>query len=337
MDPVTLGVVGGVALGSGILSYLNSEKARKASAAERKKLEEALSKIQDPTLDASPLTPEEYKVVAKFVPEEAKLIQQQRPELVTASTPAAQQARQNRLNILNKLMEQASTGRDVEYEIQAGRAQDEAARQANAQRQNIEMDMQRRGMAGSGLGIAARLATIGQGAQQAALAGEQAALAAEQRRRQALSQASGLSGQIYGEELDREMENARIINNFNDAMANRAQQNQYFNAGARQDSSNKNQVLAQSVADQGIDIRNKYGLANRDRAIDIAQQRYQNQLARYGRQAGTADMARQDIIGAAQDKNALYGSLAQTAGTMGMAYGNAQEREKDRKAGFRTT
>ena len=86
-------IMAGVAIGTAVISayqqWKQSEAGRNASAAESKKMEELLAKVQTPNFDPSKLTPEDYAVVRKHIPQVAEYVAEANPSLVKADSAGA--------------------------------------------------------------------------------------------------------------------------------------------------------------------------------------------------------------------------------------------------------
>jgi len=319
MDPATLALLLGPQVISGVLQYGESSEAREYAREQEAKLQEALNKIGIPEARPEYFTPEVYKWLENYNPEVAQYVRERDPRMVEMKSAEAQRAKGAEQQVLQDLLDRSRSGTDVMAEIQRARGMREAAGTMASQAATLQQQLQRQGQQG---GLAAYGAALQQqqgAGQQAALAGEQAALAGLQERARAQTEAGGLAGKQLGRELDIERGNVNAINAFNQRLASSMQEQanlaaeirnrgQMFNIQGRQGIANKN-VGSQAEA--------------RDRAMQFAQQQYQNQLAKYGKQSGLAASATDRRTGEAQDTNKLIqgmGDLASTGGYLSAGY-----------------
>lgn len=300
-----------IAGASAAYQYYQGQKASEEATRERRKLEEFLNKVQDPSFDESKLEPKDFQVLEKYSPESAQAVAEARPDIVKAEGAGAKAGREAQLNVLSRMQQMAMSGQDPIAEMQRQRALRDAMSQSNVQRQNIEESMQRRGMGlGSGMGLAAQMQANAAANQQAALSGEAAMADAAQRRMQAAGQASQLGGQLYSQDVDRERMNADIINQYNQRMAQNLRQNEMYNVGERNKAQQYNIGERQRVSEANIGQQNRAMQSNQDLRNKLAQDRYSNQLAKFGRQAQMGQMAREDIYGQAQQRNQAVQGLS---------------------------
>jgi hypothetical protein len=120
-------------------------------------------------------------------------------------------------------------------------------------------------------------------------------------RGRALGEAGSLAGRQVGRELDIEQANVNAINSFNQRLARSAQDQANLAAQIRNQGNMFNIQGRQRIGEMNIQSQ----AAARDRQQAFAQQQYQNQLAKYGRQAGVAESGIQARQTQAQDVNKL--------------------------------
>jgi hypothetical protein len=248
------------------MQWYQSEEARKANAKERKAMKAMIDKIEDPYFDPSTLTPEEYQVAAKYVPEMAAYVQEVAPTVVQESQDMAAGRRAQR-EALQKLSEIGSSrGIDPQMQALGNEAARRAQTEAQVRQQSILQDAARRGQQGSAATIAAQLMGSSQGMDRAAQTQNQLAAQAYQQRLQALADSGQLGGQIKMQDADLQGNNANIINAFNQRNASNRQS--YLNRGA--DTSNQAQMYnigqIQDIANRNVQNRNTYDQYNQQRA-----------------------------------------------------------------------
>lgn len=313
MDPATLALILGPQLISGGMQFFESQDAREYAREQEAKLQEALNKIGIPEARPEYFTPEVYKWLQDYDPEVAQYVRERDPRMVEMQSSEAMRAKGAEQQVLQDLLDRSRSGTDVMAEIQRARGMREAAGTMASQAATLQQQLQRQGQQG---GLAAYGAALQQqqgAGMQAALAGEQAALAGLQERGRAMTEAGGLSGRQLGRELDIERGNVNAINAFNQRLAQSKQEQdnlaaeirnrgQMFNIQGRQGISNKN-IQAQADA--------------RDRAMQFAQQAFNNQLAKFGKTSALAGSATDRRAGEAADFNRMVQGLGDVAGTAG--------------------
>lgn len=327
MDPITaaIAVGAGTQIVGGIMNWQNSESARKANAKERAKMQGLIDKIGMPDFDTSMITPEEYKVLQKFSPEIAPYVEEQAPGVLKAASEGATQGREAQMAALDRLRNLSATGQDTQSKILQDQALSAAAAQSRGQQDAIQQSLQRRGMAGSGMGLVqALLAQQGSGsaAQQAS---QQAALNAYNTRLQALRDSASLGSQIRGQDIDLEAKNLDIMNDFNRRAADRRQA--YLNAAAdvRNKAQASNLDLAQQIANQNTAARNAARAANQDTRNQAASKMFDAQMSKAGQQSQLSQAAMNANTQAAMDRNQMITGLAGAAGSMAQGYGASKQ------------
>lgn len=361
MDPVTIGVVGGSMLASGISQYMNSEQARKANKAELAKLKAIYGKIQTPQFDESgtsapqfdmsKLTPEDYKLLGKYIPDVAAKVQEIAPTTLKETADSAA-GRDAQMQALRRLKDVGSQDRDPA--MQAGLLQAARSSQAEAESRNqsILADEGRKGMLGSGAALAAQLQGSSASMDRNAQMGQQASIEAYRNRLSALKDSATLGGQIRSGDMDMQSRNADIINSFNTRAARSAQEYQNMVADQANMAQKFNLDREQGEADKNTSLHNQYGVLNRQRDDEIAarqaqwqqaqkeylnslkQQDYGDQMQKAGAATGLSQMGMAQTTGAAQDKNAAINGIGQAGMGWGMsAYNNDRADSRAEKYG----
>lgn len=333
MDPITGAlVIGGVAsLGSGIAQWLNSREAQKASAAETKRLQGLLDKIQEPTFDTRDITPQELRVLEQYSPQIAQFVEEPSPELVQAMSEGAQKGRRTQLDSLDKFQELAKTGNDPILALQQARAQRQAASQAASARTTLDEANQRRGIGlGSGVGYAGQMQAIQDAQLQQALAGEQANADAYQRQVLNLQNAANLGGQIRNEDVDLESRNVGALNDYNRRIADMRNTYNQYATGLQNNAQMFNQQQNQNVYQQNVANRYNAQVANRDYANDAAQNVYGNKLRKLGINSELAGQRRADAQMNAQINNRAIQGVSDAVNTGAMTYASYNDPKRER-------
>lgn len=313
MDPVTAALILGPQVISGGLQWWESKQAREYQQEQQAKLEAALNRIGLPSADPAYFTPEVYQYLEEYDPEVAAYVKEQDPRTLALRSSEGLRAQQAEQQVLQDILGRAREGTDVLAEIQRARGMREAAGTMASQSATLQQQLQRQGQQG---GLAAYGAALQQqqgAGQQAALAGEQAALSGLQERGRALSEAGALSGRQIGRELDIERANVNAINAFNQRLAASQQEQANLQAQIRNQAALENIRGRQRIGEMNVQSK----AAARDRRQAFEQQQYQNQLAKYGRQAQQVEDVSKLRQQQAQDYNRMLQGLGDVASTGG--------------------
>jgi len=324
MDPATLALLLGPQVISGFLQYGESQEAREYEQQQNARLQEALDRIGIPEARPEYFTPEVYEYLQEYDPEIAQYVRERDPRMVALTSPEAQRASQAEQQVLQSLMDRSREGTDVMAEIQRARGMREAAGTMASQAATLQQQLQRQGQQG---GLAAYGAALQQqqgAGQQAALAAEQAALAGLQERGSALQQAGTLSGRQLGRELDIEQANVGAINAFNQRLAQSQREQLQSAAELRNKAQLFNLGERQRIAEQNIQSQ----AAARDRQMQFAQQQYQNELAKLGRQSTQTGTDVRSRYQQAQDRNRMYQGIGDVASTAVYQYNKPQAQQR---------
>lgn len=317
-----------IAAGTAIAQWMNSEKGRAASAAEREDMKRLLSQIQSPQFDPSTLTPEQYKVARKYVPQAASFIAEKAPTLVTGGSADARMGADATREALMRIRERASSGTDVQSQLLQEEAQNSAA-VANRGRQGaITESFANRGVGGSGMEMAAQLSNV-QGANELAAQNSRAAARqAIEGRLQALRDQASIGGGMRQQELALEGKNVDLVNDFNQRTSMRQQDWANQTAATFNDASKFNTTNEQDVANRNTSTGNAFATQERNRQDANKQQGFTNEMSKAKAQGGITDMARSDIQANTRDTNAAIagaGDGAQTA----LAYQQGKKKKEE--------
>lgn len=307
-----------------------AEATKNASAEEVARLQEIMKKVeegwQSPTLDTTPITPQELKLLQKYVPTVAQRTEEAAPHMLTGK--GQQESITAQRDALQQLQARAAGGQDATFDAQRELASTQAAQDLKGQRENILRESARRGLGGSGQEILAQMAAAGNAENMARQESLQGAQAADQRRIQALQQMTGLAGTMRGQAAQQEQSNADILNSFNQRAAARKQAYDQYVADQQNQAAMRNIGEQQRIAE--ANARNTYAAATRNQDIAnqaataraaLANQKLQT-IAGMGRgvsdaqRAGTVDAARAQAGG----QSAIGGTVA-NVGALGMSTG----------------
>ena len=329
-----LGISAGAALLGGLLNYQSSQKARQDTAAEREKIQALIDTLQTPGFSDADFTPEMYKVAAKYVPKEAKLIAEKDPTLVKGDSAEAKQGLAAQKAALSALMAKGQNGQTLETEMLMNQARQQASAENRINEASLRESLARQGAApGSGQDIQMRMAANAQNAQATAQATQNAALELERQRLAALMQGAQLGGGIRQTEIGMETGNANTINDFNSRVANRANQVEQINVGNANDANKYNVGTEQRIADANVGLQNK---AQEDRRNNKWQE-YDAAANKVSLRAGQGANRISDIRSNQQDDAGMVSAVAGGVGTIANAASNAYTANEQAKtdAGLR--
>lgn len=357
MDPITIAVAG-TAIAGGLAQFISSEKGRKESAANLNKIKAIYEKMQTPNFDSSSpdqpefdvsrLTPEDYKVLAQYVPTVAQQVKEVAPEVVK-ETADMKTGRQAQMDALSRLRRVGSGEADPEFQDKMSQASRQASIDAQSKIDSILQGQARRGLLGSGNQMAAQLQGATASMDRNAQMGSSAAAESYRNQLQALRDSASLGGQVRSADESMQSRNADIINAYNARGANSAQQWQNNRAATLNNAQQYNLAQNQAAADKNTSQNNDYAKYNQQYGNQMAQQGYQNQVAERDalnnlRQTTFADQMNINAgmsgafqgmstaaMGAAQDRNQAIGGLTSAIGA-GAMYSDSQERADKRFA-----
>lgn len=287
---------GAMALGS-LAQLYNAEKARGAEKARLKEIEKLYDSIKPPDYDLSimdppelhaerlndpkfssmqaapkfnmeKLTPEELKMVGKYIPEVAPYIAEESPKVLEKS-PDMAKAREAQLNALRKFQEIGSGGFDPEFAQKVQESSRRAQQEAQSRQDSILQDFARRGQGGSGLSLAAQLGGASQAMDRSAQTNMAAASQAYRNQLNALAQGAQLGSQINQEDTGFQGRNADIINQFNARTAAGRQNYENQRAGSLNQANQYNLGVEQQLANANVDARNKFSQNDQSRLDNL--------------------------------------------------------------------
>jgi hypothetical protein len=302
---------------------------KNAQAAYQAQLQALMGKIEKewqlPAYDKTPLTPQEYKLLATYAPQVAAYVQQAQPELLRNVQGPGQQAQQQSLNQLSQLANSGTdAGTKAAYEL-ANMNADQAMR---SNRANALALLASRGLGSSGATLGADIEAGMGAAEQQRKASLQEAADASQRKAQAIQALGNLGSQVAAQDTQKQEFNANALNQYNELLANRRQQYNQYAAETQNQAQMYNQQMAQQTANQNTGLNNQYGMYNQQRADQIANNLANSNNQRLMTEAGLGQGGASEALkyGMQQSQNetgmfmGLVGLGAQ-AGMMGMGRG----------------
>lgn len=303
-----------------VAMFANSEQARRANAADRKRINNLVNSLQDPNFNVSKIDPEDFAVLEKYSPEVADFVVEQAPELVKAVSQGAVAGRDAQMEALERYRGLGKTGEDTQSRILRDQALQAAQIQNQGQQAAIMDRFARQGQAGSGNQLVAQLMAQQAAGQNATQSSQDAANQAYNVRLDALKSGAQLGGQIRNEDIDLEAMNTDRMNAYNQRFA--ANKNAYNQNAA--DTRNQGQLF---------NLKTKQALGNakyqaaqdyQNRLNDMEQQKFNNQANRINMLSGNAATNMNARTGEAQDRNNII------SGAMDM-YNSYEDREARKK------
>lgn len=323
------------AAGVAIASWLSSEQGRRASEAERRRMQNLLNSIQDPNFDTSDIDFPTFQVLERYVPQVSNFVQEQDPRFIEMSAEA-KEGRGAQLEALRRLQQAGSEEGDIAQDAAINQAARQAAIANQGMQGQIRESFKRRGMGGSGMELGAALVGQQGAAENAALASEAAAVDAYKNRLEALIQSGELGGRIKGEELSLAEKNASILNDFNQRSAdNRNRYNRYADETANE-AQRYNIGEGQRVYEKNRAGRYDADVRNQNNRNKYSQDRFDNDMAKITGQQRQSAMNQDAIRNNTRDRN----EAIQGAGNAYSAYDEREyereQRDKDRQSGLVT-
>jgi hypothetical protein len=283
----------------------NAEQAAQQAYAEFKK-------IKDPSMNDMQILLETLNKQGVLTPEMEQAIQQDNTAMSGITTdPRLRNAQMNALDTMTKMGQTGLTPEDLAALDQTRRqvGGDEHSRQ-----QSILNNMQQRGAGGSGMELAARLASSQGAADRASQQSDSTMAMAQQRMLQALSQSGQLGGAIRDQDFGEQSKIAQAkdtIANFN---ANQRASTQARNINSVNEANAKNLAEQQRIADANAATRNAQQQYNKGLHQTIFQNEMQLGGARANASLGQANMYNNEA-------NAVAGQYQQIGNGVGNLLG----------------
>lgn len=335
--PIIAGAIGAPIAGSLIGQAMSSGDREAAEQARAKALQEILG-IHVPDIKSQEIALADVGQVGELRPEMEQDILAGPSRFETISVdPRLKEAQMRALQELEEIG--SAGGLRPEDQALLNQSRREVARDDRARRDSVLQNMAARGLGGSGMELAAQLASNQAAAERQSQESDRTGALASQRALEAIMNSGQLGGSIRGQDFSEQAQAAQAadaISQFN--TANRLSL-QARNMGARNQAQQRNLTEQQRVADTNVGQRNQETVTNKG----LLQQQFSNQMARGQAAAG---QQRQDA--AANDASAaqtqqMWAGLGQAAGQGLTAYGGyknaattradeAKQRELDRAA-----
>jgi hypothetical protein len=197
--------------------------------------------------------------------------------------------------------------------------QDQASAKARADRQNIDAEMARRGMANSGFSVASRLAANQAAADRNADSSLKVAGMAQDRALQAIMQAGELGGQINRQDFDQQAQKAQAADRINQFNTQNLRDVMAQNVAARNRAQEMNLANRQDISNKNVNLGNQQQQYNKE----LIQQNFENQAKKIAGSTGMTNAMAQTELQKGQAMGNMFSNLGQ-AGTGFAAAQDAQ-------------
>jgi hypothetical protein len=280
-----------------IVQYYNSEKARNASRQRLREIEHMFNQVKPPDLDLSVyddpkmiagvpdakfdfsnITPEQYSVVGKYIPQVADFVEENHPQLVLASE-TARQGRDAQLEALRKYRDIAGGEFDPRLQQELNQVRDRTNRDARSREASVMAGAQRRGTGGSAAELASQLQGNASAFDREGDASMSAAAEGYRNRLSALASGAELGGKIRDSEMSEAETNAKIANDFNQRFSKRYQEYLQYKADEANNAAIRNLDTKQRVSDANVSQNNRFRVENLERKNRLAQNVFDNSRA----------------------------------------------------------
>lgn len=304
MDPFTIGslVVGGLSSMAGASAQ---QSARNQAAAQQRDVMNRLNNLSAPELEQLKVYLQSPEIAAQFQAELAQATQASPSEMRNIMERINPEYKEQQALALKQLSDIAKSGMtDIERaqmdELLRGTASQEKARQAQ-----IQENMAKRGMGGSGAELAAALSSSQSAANIANQNALQIGAQALQRKMGATQNLGQLATQLQGQGYEQQAGIASAADRIAAMNAGFTQQTALANQQARQQAAQYNVANAQQVANQRAAIQNQQALQH----TQANQLQFENQM----RKAGLLNTASNTQTGLAleqgKQQGAMYGDI----------------------------
>ncbi len=326
MLPALLGAAGSI-LGN-VFGGIFSGSDRDAAERLFQESYDEINKLGLPPDLSKPIILEKFKQAGLLTPEAEQAIDagvskvsqiQSNPELAKAQMDA-----------LKDLQMRGKVGLGAEDRLAIAKIRQQAARNAEAKRQQILQQMQARGIAGSGAELATQLAASQAAAEQEGMEGLEVASQASQRALQALQGAGTMAGQIRGQEFGEEQAKAAAADELNRFNVSNLINQQARNVGARNAAQQFNIQGAQRASDLNVSQGNQ----ELQRQKEAQRQYYQDKFAQAQAKARALQEQAAQKAGEAGRKQQSFSQIGSAIGAgAGQLLGKQQAPVFDTKTG----
>jgi hypothetical protein len=315
---------------SAAVQWYNSREAQNASQEELDRVRSLIERAKEPNFDMRSIMPEEVRVLQKYIPETIPYINEVAPQTVKAASAGAVEGRQAQLESLSYMRKLMDQGYDPQTAVEMAQAQRAASAESASARATAQAEAARRGFGGGPSFYQAGADQAGM--DRLALAQQNALSQAAQRRMGAAGQAATLGGQIRGEDVSLEAMNVAAINAFNQRQAAAQRDWMQQQANVRNQAQQFNIGEGQRVYEKNLQGAYDAAVRNQGQQNTLAQQQYQNTLARATGAMPVSQMQMGMNYQGAEQSNRAIQAMTDLASKMAMEkYGYDRDEELQAK------
>lgn len=307
-------IAGGATVGSALIGANQAKKGREAAMNAANQAAAQFANVDLPDIQKMELALQNPELVGEYAPLLEQYLQLNPSAMEDISVDQA--LKNEQMKALSGISEIAEGGLTEADKAAARDIQREVNQNAEARRQAILQNMAQRGTLGSGMELAAQLASAQQAADQQSRAGDVLAQQAQSRALQALQQSGALAGQVRGQEFGEQAQVAQAkdaINQWNTAnQQNVAARNVQNQNQAQQ----QNLAARQALEEQRANIANQQQIHNKG----LQQQQFQNEMQRASGLAGAYQTQGQVAQNAANAQAQMIGGIGSGIGNIAGAF-----------------
>lgn len=298
----------------GLMGNIMSAGDRRQAKQMMKKAYAELKKVGLPPDLSGPLILQEFQKAGMLTPELEEDLQLSRSEFESIQEDPS--LRETQLEALNKFRQQAQGGIQADERAALNQIQRENAQAVQAQREQILMDQQRRGMGGSGNELIAQLQASQAGADQASQQGDALMKLIAERVRSGANDMANLGGQMRDQDYQRARDRAAAIDARNQFQYTNSMSRQSRNTDRVNQANAANLDNAQSIRNANTTLRNNEQLRQRNE-----QGNYWDKKMQYGSALANARLGQASQYNAQADRTAgMYSGIGQGVGQGLSAY-----------------
>lgn len=248
--------------------------------------------------------PDLYKVVVSLNPEVETAVNLGPSEMQGISTDP--KLRQAQLAALAKLQDVGNSGgRDAQFMADASQMQNDINTNIQGQQGAIMQNLATRGLSGGGSELVARSLAAQQGSNRQAQLASDLNAQAQQRALSAIMQSGQLGGQIQNQDFSQQAQKAQAADAISKFNAANQQSVLHNNVNTANNAQQWNAQNTQNNANQNTGLTNQADAYN----LGLAQQQYQNKLAKYGLVSGATNSLANNLSNASQRQDQFVGGM----------------------------
>lgn len=317
MDPITLSLLGSIALPAlgGVLGNAFAGDDQERAARARQSALDAILGIKTPSIEEQKLNLEDYRSAGNLNPEMQAAIELEKSKMNDVQTdPRLKDAQ---MSALQRMGEIGQGGMTAMQRAELEESRRNALSAANAQSESIKQNMQARGMGGSGMELAARLAAAQNASNLMAAAGDRTQAMAQQNANEAMARYGSMAGQMQQTEFGQKADVARANDLINEFNTRNRQSISNTNVQAQNSAQQYNLGNKQNLMNANVDLRNQQQAHNKG----LYQQQFNNELSKGQSAAGQYGQTSQYYGDQANATRGMWSGLGAAGGKAAGDYG----------------